>query len=52
MIFVENFCRCLHVQPLFCALVPRELQHKVQIVPDDGGLGGVLLLLGKPPRFL
>ena len=52
VIVIENFCRRLHVQPLFCPLVPRELQHEVQIVPDDGGLGGVLLLLGKPPRFL
>ena len=52
VIVVENFCRRLHVQPLFCALVPREIQHEVQIVQDDGGLGGVLLLFGKPPRFL
>ena len=52
VIVIENFCRCLHVQPLFCPLVPRKLQHEVQIVPDDGGLGGVLLLLGKPPRLL
>ena len=52
VIVIENFCRRLHVQPLFCAFVPRQVQHDIQIVPDNGGLGGVLLLLGKPPRLL
>ena len=52
MVSVEDFFGLLHVQPLLGALVPRQLQYRVEVVADDAGLGRTRLLLGKALRLL
>ena len=51
VVLVEDFRGGLHVQPLFRFLIPRQIEHGIEIVAQDGGLGGAGLLARKARHF-
>ena len=51
MILVENFCSGLYIQPLLRLFVPRQVEDRVEIIAQNGGLGGAGLLARKARNF-
>ena len=52
MILVQDFLSQTHVEPFARLFLPRKIQHRVEIVPDDGRVGRALLLLCKTRGLL
>ena len=51
MILVENFRSGLYIQPLLRLFVPRQVEDRVEIIAQDGGLGGAGLLAREARNF-